>query len=68
MNVTKYETANSWLSAMHEEGHGVSIMLCQAIERIMKSQKITFPEAYTILNKEKRINCVNGDYELSASE
>jgi len=64
MNMTKYETANSWMSAMHEEGHGVSIVLCQAIEKIMKAQKVTFSEAFKELDDEHLVAFKDGKYEL----
>lgn len=56
MDVKKYETANSWFSAMRGEGYEVPIILCQEIERMMKAKKISFPEAYEILNSQKRIS------------
>jgi uncharacterized damage-inducible protein DinB len=68
MNATKYETANSWMSAMHEEGHKVSIMLCQAIEKKMKAEKISFSEAFDELQAEKRIDFDGENYELKETE
>ena len=57
MDIAKYETANSWFSAMQGKGYDVPITLCQAIEKLMKVQKISFPEAYTQLDKNKQISC-----------
>jgi hypothetical protein len=55
MDVGKYETANSWFSAMHEKGFEVPIILCQAIEKIMKDEKTTFPVAFKRLEGQKQI-------------
>lgn len=65
MKTPNYETANGWLSAMHEEGHSVSIVLCQAIEKIMKAQKCSFADAYQELEDQHRITYIDGDYGLS---
>lgn len=59
MDVKKYQTANSWFSAMRGEGYEVPVTLCQEIESIMKAQKISFPEAYEIINSQKRITQVD---------
>lgn len=50
MNVNKYETANSWFSAMREEGYNVPVTLLQTIERLMKIEKLSFAEAYNKLS------------------
>ena len=55
MNVNKFETANSWFSAMHEEGYTVPVILCQAIEKIMKDKKVTFSDAYKTLDSKDLI-------------
>ena len=55
MDVSKYETANGWFSAMHEKGYVVPVTLCQAIEKIMKLEKINFSQAYKQLDSKKRI-------------
>lgn len=55
MDVSKFETANSWFSAMHAKGYTVPITLCQATEKLMKMEKLTFEEAYKKLETEKRI-------------
>lgn len=59
MNVDKYETANSWFSEMHEVGYDVPIVLCQAIEKIMKDEKVTFPVAYKKLHSRHLISIKN---------
>jgi DNA-binding transcriptional regulator YhcF (GntR family) len=51
----EYETANSWFSAMHAKGIKVPITLCQAIEKKMKLEKITFSEAYQSLEEKDLI-------------
>lgn len=56
MDVENYETANSWYSKMHGEGYNVPIVLCQAIEKIMKDEKITFSEAYKKLDSKHLIS------------
>jgi hypothetical protein len=68
MTTPNYETANSWMSAMHEKGHGVSIVLCQAIERIMKAKKVSFAEAFSELDSKKQIVFKDGDYGLGTGE
>ncbi len=50
MDIEKHETANSWFSEMHGLGYVVPITLCQAIEKIMKKEKVTFPVAYKKLD------------------
>ncbi|MEI7690706.1 MAG: hypothetical protein WCI63_03715 [bacterium] len=55
MDVSKYETANGWFSAMHEKGYDVPIILCQAIEKVMKTKKISFSQAYKQFASEDRI-------------
>jgi hypothetical protein len=55
MDVSKFETANSWFSAMHAKGYSVPITLCQAAEKLMKIEKLTFAEAYNRLETEERI-------------
>jgi len=55
MDINQYETANSWFSAMREKGYKVPVTLCQAIEKIMKNEKVTFPEAYKIIDDKKLI-------------
>ena len=54
MPTKKFETANSWFSAMREQGYEVPITLLQAIEELMKKEKINFTEAYVRL--ENRIS------------
>lgn len=56
MDIKKHTSANSWYSAMRGEGYEVPIILLQSIEKIMKVKKNTFPEAYQILEDEKRIS------------
>lgn len=56
MDVKNYETANSWFSKMHSEGYSVPIVLCQAIEKIMKDEKVTFPVAYGKLDSKHLIS------------
>lgn len=53
---------------MHEDGHKVSIVLCQALEKIMKEEKISFPEAYKKLLTEKRVSHIDGHYGLIIEE
>jgi hypothetical protein len=67
MQMSKYISANSWMSAMHEENHNVSIVLCQALEKLMKDEKMTFPEAYHKLKTENKISFINGNYGLNIS-
>jgi hypothetical protein len=67
MKLEDYPTANSWFSAMHAKGFRVSITLCQAIEKIMKEKKITFAEAYRILEKQKFINIEDGEFVFDNS-
>lgn len=55
MDVKTYPTANSWFSAMREKGYDVPITLCQAIEKVMKDEKIGFPEAYKRFESKKTI-------------
>jgi hypothetical protein len=55
MDVTKFETANGWFSSMHEKGYVVPIVLCQAIESLMKAKKINFSQAYQQFASEDRI-------------
>lgn len=57
LNIEKYETANSWYSAMHAKGYQVPITLCQAIEKLMKAEKVTFAEAFKRFEEKKRITC-----------
>lgn len=56
MNLSKHETANGWRSAMHEKGYSVPITLCQTIEKIMKKEKTSFPEAYKKIEDRKLIS------------
>jgi hypothetical protein len=55
MDVAKFETANSWFSAMHAKGYEVPITLCQAIEKLMRVEKISFSLAYKRLDLKNRI-------------
>ena len=64
MNTPQYETANSWMSAMHEKKHTVSIVLCQAIEKLMKDKKVSFAEAFKMLDDNNRVSYNHGDYGL----
>lgn len=55
MNVEEYTTANGWFSAMHGKGYKVPVVLCQAIEKIMKDEKVSFPIAYEKLDARNQI-------------
>lgn len=56
MDVTKFESANSWYSEMHAKGYEVPITLCQAIEKAMKVKKISFSQAYKIFDSNNQID------------
>ena len=49
---------------MHEKKHTVSIVLCQAIEKLMKDKKVGFAEAFKMLDDDKRVSYSHGDYGL----
>lgn len=55
MDISKYQTANSWFSAMRGEGYEVPVILLQEIEKIMKKEKLSFQEAFERLESNGRI-------------
>jgi len=62
MDIEKYESVGKWYEDMRSAGYAIPLAMCHGITQAMKELKMSFPEAFRLLEKNKRIILVGKSY------